>query len=124
MAHQPSELVKRRDLDSAGARKLFLDRGHSVVGENIPVWANDAFAVGASGFLGVDINPKRFGTPLMGVFVFVRWVPNTASRFDAGSVLTMSTRLPAWASISAVAQAAEVFPTPPLPVKKRKRVGS
>jgi hypothetical protein len=36
---------------------------------------------------------------------------------DAGSVLTSKTRLPASANAIAEAQASEVFPTPPLPVK-------
>src|SRR5450830_773367 len=40
---------------------------------------------------------------------------------DAGSVLTSSTFLPELASLSAVAHAAEVLPTPPFPVKKRNR---
>ena len=49
--------------------------------------------------------------------------PRTSSRFEAGSVLTSSTRFPASARAMAVAQAADVLPTPPLPVKKRMRVG-
>src|ERR1035437_2779718 len=49
--------------------------------------------------------------------------PNTWPTLDAGSVLTNSTRCPASASWMAVAQAIEVLPTPPLPVKKRKRGG-
>ena len=49
--------------------------------------------------------------------------PSTSSRFEAGSVLTSSTRLPASARPMAVAQAEEVLPTPPLPVKNRMRVG-
>ena len=40
-----------------------------------------------------------------------------------GSVLTNNTRWPCSASSTAVAQAIEVLPTPPLPVKKRKRGG-
>ena len=50
--------------------------------------------------------------------------PSISSRLDAGSVLTSSTRLPASARAMATAQAIEVLPTPPLPVKNRKRVGS
>ena len=49
--------------------------------------------------------------------------PSISSRFDAGSVLTSSTLRPASASASAQAQASEVLPTPPLPVKNRKRGG-
>src|SRR5512140_859840 len=49
--------------------------------------------------------------------------PSTSSRFDAGSVLTRRTRDPPSASATAAAQASDVFPTPPFPVKKRNRVG-
>ena len=48
--------------------------------------------------------------------------PRTSSRFDAGSVLTSSTFLPFWAMDTAAAQASDVLPTPPFPVKKRMRV--
>ena len=48
--------------------------------------------------------------------------PALHPRFDAGSVLTSSTRRPPSASAMAEAHASEVLPTPPLPVKKRKRV--
>src|SRR5665647_1996557 len=65
--------------------------------------------------------PATSGTALGSA---VSSTPRTSSRFDAGSVLTSSTRLPASARPMAVAQAAEVLPTPPLPVKKRMRVGS
>jgi hypothetical protein len=47
--------------------------------------------------------------------------PNTCPTFDAGSVLTSSTCLPASANCTAAAQAMEVLPTPPLPVKNMKR---
>src|SRR5450759_513808 len=50
--------------------------------------------------------------------------PSTSSRFDAGSVLTSSTRRPASARSMAVAQAVDVLPAPPLPVKNRIGVGS
>ena len=49
-------------------------------------------------------------------------VPNTSARFDAGSVLTTSTRRPASASATATALATVVFPTPPLPVKNTNGV--
>ena len=48
---------------------------------------------------------------------------NISSRLDAGSVLTRSTDLPPSTSARAAAQAIEVLPTPPLPVKNKKRVG-
>ena len=46
-------------------------------------------------------------------------MPSISSRFDAASVLTSNTFLPASASASAAAVDSEVLPTPPLPVKKR-----
>jgi hypothetical protein len=48
-------------------------------------------------------------------------VLRTASRFDAGSVLTIRTLRPESPSRVALAQAREVFPTPPFPVKNRWR---
>src|ERR1039458_9317484 len=69
-------------------------------------------------------NAKRFGTPGIGVGVEANCWPRTSSRLDAGSVLTSNTRLPRSARAMAEAQARDVFPTPPLPVKKRKREGA
>ena len=48
--------------------------------------------------------------------------PSTASRFEAGSVLTSKIRFPRSVRVTAVAQATQVFPTPPFPAKNRKRV--
>jgi hypothetical protein len=62
---------------------------------------------------------ERLATPGMGVGWPVNGTPKTSSRFDAGSVLTRSTRRPRSASATAVAEESEVLPTPPLPVKKR-----
>src|SRR5512145_3061872 len=73
--------------------------------------------------MGSTFSAHRPGTPGIAVGVEERFVPSTSSRFDAGSVLTSSTRLPASASAIAVALAVEVLPTPPFPVKKRMRVG-
>ena len=61
---------------------------------------------------------KRPGAARIAVGAEVSFVPSTSSRLEAGSVLTISTRLPASASASPVAQDSEVLPTPPLPVKK------
>jgi hypothetical protein len=47
--------------------------------------------------------------------------PKTWPTLEAGSVLTSSTFRPAPARCTAAAQAMEVLPTPPLPVKNRKR---
>ena len=49
--------------------------------------------------------------------------PKTCPTLDAGSVLTNNTFRPCAVSVMAVAQAIEVLPTPPLPVKKRNRGG-
>jgi hypothetical protein len=66
-------------------------------------------------------SPVKFGT---GVGLSVRATSSISSRFDAGSVLTISTRNPPSARPMAVAHAREVLPTPPLPVKKRNGVGA
>ncbi len=49
-------------------------------------------------------------------------ISSISSRLDAGSVLTSRT-LPRSDKLMATAQASEVLPTPPLPVKNRWRVG-
>ena len=59
------------------------------------------------------------GTPSTGVGCIPSFVPSTSSRFEAGSVLTRRTRLPASAIEIAVAQAMEVLPTPPLAGKQQ-----
>jgi hypothetical protein len=70
----------------------------------------------ASGLMFRAYNPLAPGT---GLGVAVSATPSTSSRLDAGSVLTSNTRRPASARASALAQASDVLPTPPLPVKKR-----
>src|SRR5512135_1005064 len=65
---------------------------------------------------------QRPGTPGTGVGRPASSTPKTSSRFEAGSVLTKSTRWPRSARPTAVAPATEVLPTPPLPVKNRFRV--
>src|SRR5512135_3660417 len=65
---------------------------------------------------------QRPGTPGTGVGRPASSTPKTSSRFEAGSVLTRSTRWPWSARPTAVAPATEVLPTPPLPVKNRFRV--
>ena len=59
----------------------------------------------------------------MGVGCIPSAVSKTSSRFEAGSVLTRRTRLPPSAKNTAVAQAMDVLPTPPLPVNMRFLVG-
>src|SRR5271157_5696220 len=65
---------------------------------------------------------ERPGTPGTGVGRPASSTPKTSSRFEAGSVLTRSTRWFWSARPTAVAPATEVLPTPPLPVKNRFRV--
>src|SRR4051812_42055985 len=67
---------------------------------------------------------ERRDTLEIRVGLVVSLVPSTSSKFDAGSVLTSNTRLPLSARVMAVAQATEVLPTPPLPVKNTMRRGS
>ena len=64
---------------------------------------------------------ERPGTAAIGVTVLPMPTPKTWPTLEAGSVLTSSTDAPPSARRTALAQAMEVLPTPPLPVKKRKR---
>ncbi len=59
------------------------------------------------------------GTSVIGVMRLPTVWPKTWPMFEAGSVLTSNTVLPASTNSSAVAQAIDVLPTPPLPVKKK-----
>jgi len=76
-------------------------------------------AVARSGSISIA---HRFGTPAIGVIAWPIDCSNTSARFEAGSVVTIRTRLPASASATAVVQAIVVLPTPPLPEKKRNWV--
>jgi hypothetical protein len=60
---------------------------------------------------------ERPGTSEIGRGVSVSVRPNISSKLDAGSVLTNSTLFPTSAKTMATAQARDVFPTPPFPVK-------
>ena len=62
---------------------------------------------------GRMLRANRLAQSGTAVGVWPSSTPSTSSRFEAGSVLTISTRLPASASISPVAQESEVLPTPP-----------
>ena len=57
------------------------------------------------------------------MIVFPTVTPKTCPTLEAGSVLTSSTDLPLRAKMTADAQAIDVLPTPPLPVKNRCRGG-
>lgn len=75
-------------------------------------------AAAACGSISIAANPA---TPVIGVISWPTTCPNTCATFEAGSVETRSTLLPTRANATALAHANEVLPTPPLPVKKRKR---
>ena len=119
------ELVERRDLGRAGARQLLSDLAPILIARVRPHLRQNPRAIGLGGDGGVDIEDgqrlRRRGRRPAGC---PRARPSISSRLEAGSVLTSSTDLPPSASDRAVAQAIEVLPTPPLPVKNRKRVGS
>ncbi len=68
-------------------------------------------AAAASGSISSALRPE---TESMAVTWLPIATPNTCPTFEAGSVPTSRTRLPASASCTAAAQASEVFPTPPL----------
>jgi len=76
-------------------------------------------AVARSGSISIA---HRFGTPAIGVIAWPIGCSNTSARLEAGSVVTIRTRVPASASATAVVQAIVVLPTPPLPEKKRNWV--
>jgi hypothetical protein len=86
-----------------------------------PMMRSRYAAAACSGSISKASSPATDATGAM--VLPIAW-PNTWPTFDAGSVLTRSTWRPASASRTAVAQAIEVLPTPPLPVKNRKRVGA
>src|SRR5699024_11935616 len=67
---------------------------------------------------------KRFSNCSTAVGLLVNSTLKTSCKFDAGSVLTSSTFFPFSAKDTAVAQAVDVLPTPPLPVKNKKDVNS
>ena len=73
-------------------------------------------AVALSGSISIAHRP---GTASIAVTACPMGCSKTSARLDAGSVVTIRTRLPASASATAVAQAIVVLPTPPLPEKKR-----
>ncbi|MNN13802.1 hypothetical protein D3C81_1268450 [compost metagenome] len=68
---------------------------------------------------GSKFATTRFGTSSISTPLLFKVVEKTSCKFDAGSVLTSMIFFPWSASVIAVAQAVEVFPTPPLPVKNK-----
>src|SRR5690554_2765866 len=66
---------------------------------------------------GFKLTTLRFETSFILVSLLLSGILNTSCRLEAGSVLTNRTFLPLSARLTAVAQAIEVLPTPPLPVK-------
>ncbi|KAF5029357.1 hypothetical protein DSECCO2_649420 [anaerobic digester metagenome] len=70
----------------------------------------------AAACTGSRLATVRFGTSLIGTPLLFNSVLNTSCKFEAGSVLINKTFLPISANVTAVAQAVDVLPTPPLPV--------
>ena len=120
---QPGELVEGGDLHGAGSGELLLDARHRSLRQYAAIGADDAFAVVPGGRLRIDVESRQARHGRDALRRSGELDANTSSRFEAGSVLTRSTRLPASASAMAVAQAVDVLPAPPLPVKRGSASG-
>jgi hypothetical protein len=121
---QRRELVEGGNLGGAGARQLLLDALHHVIGQHPSHRADDAVAVDLGGGLRIDLEPGEPGHGGDGGDVVAdASCRRPARRSTRGrcSPAARACRLRSWI---ADAQAIEVLPTPPLPVKKRKRGGS
>jgi len=123
VSQKSGELLEGGDFHGAGARELLFHSPHGHLREDVAVRAHDPVAVGAGRRLGVDVERVQAGNAGDSRRIAESRTPRTSSRFDAGSVLTRRTCDPPSASATAPAHARDVFPTPPFPVKKRKRVG-
>ena len=120
VAEQLRELVERGNLHRAGAGELLFDAPDGRVRKHAAVRPDHALAIGVRRGLGIDVQREEPRAPCDRPSAPNRGSSaSTSSRFDAGSVLTSSTRRPRSASATAVAQATLVLPTPPLPVKKQ-----
>ncbi len=119
VGQERGEFVKGGDLRGAGTGKLFFNAAYHTVGQLAAHRANDTFAIGLRGSLRSISSADNPLTAAMAVMLLPIWVSNTWPTFDAGSVLTSSTRLPLSHKATALAHASDVLPTPPLPVKKR-----
>ena len=122
MDDQLRELVKGGHLDGALASKPLLDLADLPRGGHATVGADHPLAIGSRRGVGSRFITDTPGAPGTVVTDAPTATPNTSARFDAGSVLTTSTRRPASPSATAAALASVVFPTPPLPVKNRNGV--
>src|SRR5450755_4620871 len=117
------ELIKGGDFRGAGSGQLLAHgRAFGVAGTDAHL-RQDTLPIRLGGRVGSMFRTDRPGAPGTGVGVLRSSIPSISSRFDAASVLTSRTFLPASAKVSAAAVDSEVFPTPPLPVKNRCRVG-
>ena len=112
------ELIESGDFGRAGAGELFLNALQRLPGQDAAHWADDTFAILGCGGLGINFERIEAVDAGDGGDLSPISVSKTWPTLEAGSVLTTRTRFPASANASAVAQASEVFPTPPLPVKK------
>ena len=86
-----------------------------------PTTLSRYWAASCTGSTSSASSPGHAG---MGVGSMPMTCPNTSPRFDAGSVVTSSTRRPASARAHATAHDTLVLPTPPLPVRKRYWYGA
>ena len=117
------EAVEGRHLGGAGPRELLLHDRDDLFGEDLADRRERAVGVLGRRLVGVDLHrPQARAPPAIAVTAWPIGCSNTSARFDAGSVVTIRTRLPASASATAVVQAIVVLPTPPLPEKKRNLV--
>lgn len=115
---QGGEFVKGRDFGGARTRPCPSIPLSTVSGRTprIGVTIRSRYAAAAPpGSISSVVTP---GTAAMVVIRFPISTPNTWPTFDAGSVETNKTRRPASARQTAIAQASEVLPTPPLPLRK------
>ena len=124
-AKQARELVERRDLDRARARELFLDARHGARRQQRSIRTDHALAIRVRRGFRVDVQRGQAGHARDGVSARRKRHAEHLVQVRRRVGATRAARDgPASASATAVAQASEVLPTPPLPVKKRMRVGS
>ena len=119
---QLGELVECGDLGRAGAGELLFHRLDGLVRHGVAHRPDDPIAIRLPRPRGRCRGRRGGHLVYGGRLCSPTSMPKTCPRFDAGSVLTSSTRFPRSARPTATAQASEVFPTPPLPVKNRFRV--
>ena len=121
VGEEVGELIKSGDFYGTRAGQLFLHVAQSRFRQKDTIRPMTLSLYSAGGLDRVPGWPRsKLGTGRqMAVALFVSSMEKTSCRFDAGSVLMSRTCFPASARATAVAQATDVLPTPPLPVRKR-----